>query len=120
MDKKKLFAQYIDRINSVTDDIFLKILGSRYRFEYDQILVTIEKMIQSKEPPSVSQVILRSCVLSQPTLHKRIHELIALGFIEVQVGLDRRERNLAFTKDAENYLEMRGNLILEAAHDIGA
>ena len=87
---------------------------ARNRMEYDYILGRLCLSESKGKILSVSD--LTSCALlgSQPTINKRIKELVGWGLIEYRSGDDKRQKFVVISPQGEAYLERCSNLMIKA------
>lgn len=102
------FFRVIDELPFPNTD-FLK-----NRTDYDYILGKIYVNDAKKELTYVTDLIECSHLGSQPTVNKRIHELIHFGMIKEQLCEDRRRKSLQLSALGQHYLDSCSELMLQS------
>jgi hypothetical protein len=105
MSKSLRFARFIHLIEAIDQLPIPAELYNRYRTQYDYILVQICLGDWAGKKLSVSNLYQYPILGSQPTVNKRLRELINYGLVQACEGIDRRQKVLVLTNEGKQYLE---------------
>jgi len=105
MSKSLRFARFIHLIEAIDQLPVPTELYNRYRTQYDYILGQICLGDSMDKKLSVSNLYQYPILGSQPTVNKRLRELISYGLVQTSEGMDRRQKFLVLTYEGNQYLE---------------
>lgn len=114
MEKSLPFSRLVHLIKAIEDLPAPLEMYSRHRMEYDYILGRL--CLAESRGKTVSVSDLTSCALlgSQPTINKRIKELVGWGLIKYQSSDDKRLKLVLVSAQGRAYLEKCSELMIKA------
>lgn len=114
MEKSLPFSRLVHLIKAIEDLPVPLEMFSRHRTEYDYILGRL--CLAESRGTALSASDLTSCALlgSQPTINKRIKELVGWGLIKYQTSDDKRLKLVVLAAQGYAYLEKCSELMIKA------
>jgi hypothetical protein len=114
MERSLPFSRLVHLIKAIEDLPVPLEMYSRNRMEYDYILGRLCLAESKGKILLVSDF--TSCIIlgSQPTINKRIKELVSWGLVGYQTGDDKRHKLLVLSPQGRAYLEKCSDLMIQA------